>query len=258
MNPIRSVIAALLTGAVIIIGTIACMAPPLAAPVPPGTTTASTTAITTTSATTAEVSTAAPARPTAATSPVTAAPPVTQASPQASQTTPPVSTSSANLPPLTADPLAPLIGPVVSVYDGDTLTVVVEGQKESVRPLGIDAPELENKGLGIQGECYGPQSRDAARALLAGTIVKLTVDPEQGDAKDDYRDLHGRLLRYVQVPLDTGDITTATDTVDFGDYQIRSGNAWVYEQYPVERTPDYMTEMAQAQQDHEGLWAACE
>jgi endonuclease YncB( thermonuclease family) len=256
MNLTRSMAAALLTGAVIIIGTIACTAPNLPPPVPPGTATTSAAISATTGVPTSQVSTAAPAAPTAATSPTTTASHDADA-PPASPTTQAV-TSSANLPPLTADPLAPVIGPVVGVYDGDTLTVVVDGEKESVRPLGIDAPELENKGLGITGECYGPQSRDAARALLAGTIVKLTVDPQQGDAKDDYRDLHGRLLRYVQVPLDTGDITTATDTVDFGDYQIRHGNAWVYEQYPVKRTPDYMTEMQQAQQDHEGLWAACE
>jgi micrococcal nuclease len=213
---------------------------------------------TATSASTSQVSTAAPTAPTAptaATSPTTTASPVAQATQSSPVTS---STATANLPPLTADPLAPIVGPVVSVYDGDTLTVVVGGEKESVRPLGIDAPELENKGLGITGECYGEQSRDAARGLLAGTTVRLTVDPQQGDPGDDYRDLHGRLLRYVQVPLDTGDITTATDSVDFGDYQIRHGNAWVYEQYPVERTPQYMTEMQQAQQDHEGLWAACE
>jgi endonuclease YncB( thermonuclease family) len=251
MNRPRTIVATLFTGAVVIIGTAACTAPNPPPPVSPGTATTSTT----TSATTAGVSTAAPAQPSAATSPATTASPVTQAtqsSPVTSADTP------ANPPPLTTDPLAPLVGPVVSVYDGDTLTVVVGGEKESVRPLGIDAPELENKGLGIVGECYGPQSKDAARALLTGTTVRLTVDPEQGDAKDDYRDQYGRLLRYVQVPLDTGDIITATDSVDFGDYQIRSGNAWVFEQYPVERTPDYMTEMAQAQQDHTGLWAACE
>jgi endonuclease YncB( thermonuclease family) len=218
---------------------------------PPAGVTIPTTA-TATSASTSQVSTAAP---TAATSPTTTASPVAQATQSSPVTS---STASANLPPLTADPLAPLVGPVVSVYDGDTLTVVVEGEKESVRPLGIDAPELENKGLGITGECYGEQSRDAARGLLAGTTVRLTVDPEQGDPGDDYRDQYGRLLRYVEVPLDTGDITTATDSVDFADYQLRHGNAWVYEQYPVERTPQYMTEMQQAQQDHEGLWAACE
>jgi endonuclease YncB( thermonuclease family) len=166
--------------------------------------------------------------------------------------------SSANPPPLTGADVTNLTGKVLSVYDGDTFTVELNGEKEHVRPLGIDAPELENKGIGVKGECYGKESGDALRALLTGTTVRLAIDPEQGDPKADYRDKYGRLLRYVTVPLDTGDIATAQSTTDLGDYQLTHGNAWVYEQYPVERTPDYMTEMQQAQQEHAGLWAACE
>lgn len=158
----------------------------------------------------------------------------------------------------TTEPTTATVGRVTSVYDGDTFTVTLDGQKEHVRVLGIDAPELENKGIGVAGQCYGKESGDALRALLTGTTVSLTIDTGQGEAKTGYRDKYGRLLRYVQAPLDTPDVTTATSTTDLGDYQLTHGNAWVYEQFPVERTPQYMTEMTKAQQDHAGLWAACE
>lgn len=155
--------------------------------------------------------------------------------------------ATANPPPLTAPDVTNLQAQVVSVYDGDTLTVVIEGEKESVRPLGMDAPEKDNPNIGVKGECYAEQSADALRALIDGEQVTLTVDPEQGNADDDYRDQYGRLLRYVEI----GDI-------DISQYQIVNGNAWVYEQYPVARTPIYQIAMTQAQDNHNGLWAACE
>ena len=153
---------------------------------------------------------------------------------------------------------------VLSVYDGDTITVEApgaKGGKEQVRILGIDAPELENANLGITGECYGEQSAEALRALLTGSVyieVDLQIDLGQGDAQHEYRDKYGRLLRYVSVGLDSANYYNATDHVDVSDWQLQHGNAWVYEQYPVERTPEYMQDQQQAQANHAGLWAACE
>ena len=77
--------------------------------------------------------------------------------------------------------------PVVKVADGDTVTVVIDGVRQRVRLLGIDAPEL-----GSPGECFGRESADRAAALLTGTSVQLIAD----DTQDD-RDRYGRLLRYV-------------------------------------------------------------
>jgi endonuclease YncB( thermonuclease family) len=34
-----------------------------------------------------------------------------------------------------------LVGKVVKVYDGDTITILVDGKKEKIRFYGIDAPE---------------------------------------------------------------------------------------------------------------------
>lgn len=41
---------------------------------------------------------------------------------------------------------------VIDVYDGDTLTVELDGDRERVRLIGIDAPE-------VKGNVHGPRAR---------------------------------------------------------------------------------------------------
>ncbi|HEX6685514.1 MAG TPA: thermonuclease family protein [Candidatus Limnocylindrales bacterium] len=125
---------------------------------------------------------------------------------------------------------------IASVYDGDTLRVHQGGNTVPVRVLGIDAPELRPK------ECWGEESRDAARALLLGQSVVLTADPTQGD-----KDRYGRLLRYVQLP----------DGRDLAHTLLAEGDVIVYEQYPVSKTAEYEQAQAAARAAREGLWAAC-
>jgi micrococcal nuclease len=73
---------------------------------------------------------------------------------------------------------------VVSVYDGDTLTVAGGAR---VRLLQIDTPELAS------GECYGRAARTALLGLVpVGSTVTLEPDPDL-----DQVDRYGRLLRYV-------------------------------------------------------------
>ena len=79
--------------------------------------------------------------------------------------------------------------PVVSVADGDTITVSIDGVNERIRLIGIDAPELR------PAECFGRESADHAAELATGTSVALIAD----DSQDD-RDRYGRLLRYVVLP----------------------------------------------------------
>lgn len=71
---------------------------------------------------------------------------------------------------------------VLEVVDGDTVEVTVDGAEESVRLIGIDAPE--------NGECM---SREATAALeeLVRPGVRLFQDVSD-------RDQYGRLLRYVE------------------------------------------------------------
>lgn len=75
-------------------------------------------------------------------------------------------------------------GRVLEVGDGDSLLVVVDGRRERVRLIGINAPELE--------ECFGVEARRALADLAGGAPVVLTADSED-------RDRYDRLLRYVHV-----------------------------------------------------------
>ena len=60
-----------------------------------------------------------------------------------------------------------LVGKVVKVYDGDTLTMLVDGQKEKIRFYGIDAPEHDQP--------YGIESRDFVRSKVMGKEIRLEV-----------------------------------------------------------------------------------
>ena len=76
-----------------------------------------------------------------------------------------------------------LRGLVVSVHDGGTLTVLIGERKETVRLIGIDAPELDQAPSGLQ-------ARDVLRGLVEGKTVRLETDVA-------VRDQNKRLLAYV-------------------------------------------------------------
>lgn len=89
-------------------------------------------------------------------------------------------------PPETATP-----GIVERVVDGDTLIAEVAGERERIRLLRIDAPEVARDGQ--PGECLAEAATAALTDLVpAGTTVDLATDVEQ-------RDRFGRLLAHVWV-----------------------------------------------------------
>jgi len=77
---------------------------------------------------------------------------------------------------------------VVGVNDGDTITVLLEGKREKVRLIGIDAPEF-------QQSPWGQKSKKYLSDLLKTSqwTVSLEFDIEK-------RDVHGRLLSYIWTP----------------------------------------------------------
>ena len=77
---------------------------------------------------------------------------------------------------------------VVSVVDGDTIWVELNGEREKVRYIGIDAPETNHPTKGVQE--YGAEAKAANRTLLEGKTVDLEFDVQ-------LRDRYGRLLAYV-------------------------------------------------------------
>lgn len=76
---------------------------------------------------------------------------------------------------------------VVSVVDGDTIRVEIGGAEESVRYIGIDAPEARGEGA---PEPFAKEATGANEALVGGKRVCL-----ESDVSD--RDRFDRLLRYA-------------------------------------------------------------
>ena len=54
--------------------------------------------------------------------------------------------------------------PIVSVVDGDTIKVRMSGRVESVRLIGIDAPETNAPGRPVQ--CFGPEASVKAKQMF--------------------------------------------------------------------------------------------
>jgi len=76
---------------------------------------------------------------------------------------------------------------VVKVVDGDTIEVKISEKIESVRLIGIDAPEIEEK-----TKEKGIESKNYLVKLIGNEKVRLKTDETQDD-----RDIYDRLLRYV-------------------------------------------------------------
>ncbi len=86
-----------------------------------------------------------------------------------------------------------LRGTVVTVIDGDTVDVLIDGGRlEKVRYLLIDTPETHHPKRGV--EEFGLEAALANRALVLGKRVRLETDVQT-------RDRYGRLLATVWIDL---------------------------------------------------------
>ncbi len=79
---------------------------------------------------------------------------------------------------------------VISVIDGDTFNVLINGEKQTIRLIAVDAPESKHPTKPVQ--CFSAEARDYLQELIENKYV--TMDKE---VLDDNKDRYGRLLRYV-------------------------------------------------------------
>lgn len=129
-----------------------------------------------------------------------------------------------------SDVEGPVSGRVVSVHDGDTLTVLIDGRTEKVRLIGMDAPELAQLP-------WGEQARDALQALVEGKTVRLETDITP-------RDPYKRLLGYVYA----GERFVNLE-------MIRQGQAVMYTVPPnVAHVEEYRMAQAEARDAGRGVW----
>lgn len=100
-------------------------------------------------------------------------------------TAPPPATATprvANPSPTPEDVSAGEIARVVTVIDGDTIDVLIDGERYRVRYIGVDTPERDEV-------CYA-EATAANAAWVEGRTVRLVRDVSETDR-------YGRLLRYV-------------------------------------------------------------
>lgn len=124
-----------------------------------------------------------------------------------------------------------LTGKVVAVADGDTLTVLIAGNKqERIRFQGIDAPE--------KAQAFGNVSKEN----LAGLVFGKTVTVEYAK-RDKYKRIVGKVL---------------VDGKDANLEQLKAGCAWFYRQYANELSEadrkSYEAAETEAKAAKRGLW----
>lgn len=132
---------------------------------------------------------------------------------------------------------------VTKVVDGDTIEVLIEGQKKTIRLIGINTPETVDPRRPVQ--CYGKEASDETKKLLTGKAVYLSKDVSETDKYD-------RLLRFVYLPIEDGQMLFVND------YLVRQGFANNYP-YPPDIKYDDQFRQAEkeAREQKKGLWSAC-
>jgi micrococcal nuclease len=127
---------------------------------------------------------------------------------------------------------------IVRVIDGDTLRAQTKSGTNTVRLIGIDAPET-GAGYGTR-ECFSAQATEKLRELVAQQEVGLQVDPTQQN-----RDRYGRLLRYVFV-----------DGTNINREMIRRGYAHEYTyRIPYQEQASFRRAEREARERGRGLFA---
>jgi len=129
---------------------------------------------------------------------------------------------------------------VLYVIDGDTMDVVIDGKKERVRLIGIDAPEVEYEEK--RADCFANQATEALKTIINGNTVSLVSDPTQSD-----RDSYSRLLRYIFL----------TDGTNVNKLMISKGYAYEYTYLgiPYQYQKDFQEAELGAKENKIGIWA---
>ena len=123
-------------------------------------------------------------------------------------------------------------GKVVSVADGDTITVLdAEKTQHKIRLQGIDAPE--------KAQAFGAKSKQALYEMVHGKTVQVSFEKS---------DKYGRILGKVLL-----------DGQDICHQQIKAGLAWHYKKYqnqqPLADREAYSASETAAKNEKLGLWS---
>ena len=118
-----------------------------------------------------------------------------------------------------------LIGKVVKVSDGDTVTILTSDKTQhKIRLNDIDAPEKK--------QAFGNKSKDNLAKYIAGKTVTV-----QYQKKDKYKRVLG---------------TIYYNNTDINLQQVKDGYAWVYKKYS--KNQDYYNAEKVSRENKKGLW----
>lgn len=132
---------------------------------------------------------------------------------------------------------------VSKVVDGDTIEVIINGEKYKLRYIGINTPETVDPRRSV--ECFGREASNENKRLVEGKRVYLQKDISETDK-------YSRLLRYVYLPLDDGSL------LFLNDYLIRQGFAQASNFPPdVKYVDQFKLAQKEAKDNNRGLWASC-
>ncbi len=129
---------------------------------------------------------------------------------------------------------------VVSVEDGDTITVAMNNSEERVRFIGVDTPETHDPRKPVQ--CFGKAASAFTRDLIGNHDVRLEADPLNTN-----RDRYNRLLRYVYLP----DGTLVNAEI------IKQGYGFAYTSFPMTKAEEFKALEKEAREQNRGLWRDC-
>lgn len=139
---------------------------------------------------------------------------------------------------------------VVKVVDGDTIKVDLEGEKYTIRMIGIDTPESVHPDES-KNTIYGQKASDYAKGIFSeGQTVYLSRDVSD-------RDKYDRLLRYVwlEKPNNVNDETEIREKM-YNAKVLLDGYANTYEYAPDNTLFGlFLAFESEAAEQKRGLWA---
>ncbi len=135
---------------------------------------------------------------------------------------------------------APGLYQVLSVEDGDTITVDMNGKEERVRFIGVDTPETKDPRKPVQ--CFGRAASSFTKELIGKSDVRLESDPLSSN-----RDRYDRLLRYIYLP--DGRLVQAEI--------IGQGYGFAYTSFPFTKSDEFKAFELTARAQNKGLWGSC-
>jgi endonuclease YncB( thermonuclease family) len=142
---------------------------------------------------------------------------------------------------LSASAQADFTGKVVSVADGDTVTVLRDHDQIKVRLSGIDAPE--------KAQPFGERSKQNMSRLVFGKEVTV---------EDRKKDRYGRTVGRVLVASDECKQLDCPKTLDVSMAQLTVGLAWHFKRYekeqPEQERGQYSFAEDEAHAKRVGLW----